>query len=37
MSENFSGGMEEGQAETRAWITFLRACKWKEKIETAIL
>lgn len=37
MSENFSGEMEAGQADTIAWITFLTAYKWKEKIETAIL
>lgn len=37
MSENFTEGMEAGQAETRAWITFLTAYKWKGKVETAIL
>lgn len=34
MRENFTGVMEAGQEETRAWITFVTAYKWKGKVET---
>lgn len=38
MSQDFTGEMEAGQAETRAWITVFKCNrKWKEEVETAIL